>query len=108
MNSSRLGRVLSVAVLASLLAACGSSTTASSKPLAGKKVEVAAVWSKDEQKNFEAVLKKFSDDTGPTATFTTTGDLIGTVLRSRIASNSPPDVARLPQPLPLHDPPFQG
>src|SRR6266849_1647773 len=103
MNSSRLGRVLSVAVLASLLAACGSSTTASGKPLAGKKVEVAAVWSKDEQKNFEAVLKKFSDDTGATATFTSTGDQIGTVLGSRIASNSPPDVAVLPQPGLLHD-----
>src|SRR5438132_1316540 len=103
MNSSRLGRALSVAVLASLLAACGSSTTTSSKPLAGKKVEVAAVWSKDEQKNFEAVLKKFSDNTGATATFTSTGDQIGTVLGSRIASNSPPDVAVLPQPGLLHD-----
>src|SRR6266851_2047305 len=104
MNSSRLGPALSVAVLVSLLAACGgSSTTTSSKPLAGKKVEVAAVWSKDEQKNFEAVLKKFSDDTGATATFTSTGDQIGTVLGSRIASNSPPDVAVLPQPGLLHD-----
>jgi hypothetical protein len=104
MNSSRLGPVLSVAVLVSLLAACGgSSTTGSSKPLSGKKVEVAAVWSKDEQKNFEAVLKKFSDNTGATATFTSTGDAIGTVLGSRIASNNPPDVAVLPQPGLLHD-----
>jgi len=103
MNSSRLGRVLSVAVLASLLAACGSSTTTSSKPLAGKKVEVAAVWVKDEQKNFEAVLKAFSDKTGATATFTSTGDAIGTVLGSRLASNNPPDVAVLPQPGLLHD-----
>jgi alpha-glucoside transport system substrate-binding protein len=103
MNGSRLGRVLSVAVLVSLLSACGSSTTTSSKPLAGKKVEVAAVWSKDEQKNFEAVLKAFSDKTGATATFTSTGDQIGTVLGSRIASNSPPDVAVLPQPGLLKD-----
>jgi hypothetical protein len=104
MNGSRLARVFSIAVLVSVLAGCGgSSTTASSKPLAGKKVEVAAVWSKDEQKNFEAVLKKFSDNTGATATFTSTGDQIGTVLGSRIASNSPPDVAVLPQPGLLHD-----
>jgi ABC-type Fe3+ transport system substrate-binding protein len=95
---------LSVAVLVSLLAACGgSSTTTSSKPLAGKKVEVAAVWAKDEQKNFEAVLKAFSDKTGATTTFTSTGDAIGTVLGSRIASNSPPDVAVLPQPGLLKD-----
>ena len=94
MNSSRLGRVLCVTVLVSLLAACGTSnSTSGNKPLAGKKVEVAAVWSKDEQKNFEAVLKGFSDKTGATATFTSTGDQIGTVLGSRIASNSPPDVA---------------
>src|SRR5438105_15098370 len=99
MNSSRLGRVLCVTVLVSLLAACGTSnSTSGNKPLAGKKVEVAAVWSKDEQKNFEAVLKGFSDKTGATATFTSTGDQIGTVLGSRIASNSPPDVAVLPQP----------
>jgi alpha-glucoside transport system substrate-binding protein len=104
MNSSRLGRVFSVAVLVSLLAACGSSTsTGSSKPLAGKKVEVAAVWSKDEQKNFEAVLAAFNSKTGANATFTSTGDQIGTVLGSRIASNSPPDVAVLPQPGLLHD-----
>ncbi|MDQ6713114.1 MAG: ABC transporter substrate-binding protein [Candidatus Dormibacteraeota bacterium] len=104
MNSSRLGPVLSVAVLVSLLAACGgSSTTSASKPLTGKKVEVAAVWSKDEQKNFEAVLKAFSDKTGATATFTSTGDAIGTVIGSRIASKNPPDVAILPQPGLLHD-----
>ena len=104
MNSSRLGRVLCVTVLVSLLAACGTSnSTSGNKPLAGKKVEVAAVWSKDEQKNFEAVLKGFSDKTGATATFTSTGDQIGTVLGSRIASNSPPDVAVLPQPGLLKD-----
>jgi ABC-type Fe3+ transport system substrate-binding protein len=104
MNSSRLGRVFSVAILGALLAGCGgSSTTSSSKPLSGKKVEVAAVWSKDEQKNFEAVLKGFSDKTGATTTFTSTGDQIGTVLGSRIASNSPPDVAVLPQPGLLKD-----
>jgi len=98
-------RVLVLAVgSAVVLAACGtSSTTTSSKPLAGKKVEIAAVWSKDEQKNFEAVLAAFSDKTGATATFTSTGDKIGTVLGSRIASNSPPDVAVLPQPGLLHD-----
>jgi ABC-type glycerol-3-phosphate transport system substrate-binding protein len=103
MNGSRLARVFSVAVLVSLLAACGQSTTTSNKPLAGKKVEVAAVWSKDEQKNFEAVLKAFSDKTGANATFTSTGDAIGTVLGSRIASKNPPDVAILPQPGLLHD-----
>lgn len=98
-------RALVLAVAGALvLTACGTGgTTPSGKPLAGKKVEVAAVWSKDEQKNFEAVLAAFSDKTGATATFTSTGDKIGTVLGSRIASNSPPDVAVLPQPGLLHD-----
>jgi ABC-type glycerol-3-phosphate transport system substrate-binding protein len=103
MNGSRLGRVFSVAVVVSLLAACGQGSTTSSKPLAGKKVEVAAVWSKDEQKKFEAVLAAFNDKTGANATFTSTGDAIGTVLGSRIASKSPPDVAVLPQPGLLKD-----
>jgi ABC-type glycerol-3-phosphate transport system substrate-binding protein len=86
-----------------LLAACGGSSTSGNKPLSGKKVEVAAVWSGNEQKNFQAVLSAFSDSTGAQATFTSTGDNIGTVLGSRIASNSPPDVAILPQPGLLHD-----
>src|ERR1700682_2790559 len=103
MSSSRLGPVLWGAVLVSLLAACGGSSTTSSKPLAGKKVEVAAVWVKDEQKNFEAVLKAFSDKTGATATFTSTRDAIGTVLGSRVRPHKPTDVAVLPQPGLLHD-----
>jgi len=87
-----------------LLAACGgSSTSGGNKPLSGKKVEVAAVWTGNEQKNFQAILSAFNDSTGAQATFTSTGDNIGTVLGSRIASNSPPDVAVLPQPGLLHD-----
>src|SRR5438128_7271600 len=87
-----------------LLAACGgSSTSGGNKPLSGKKVEVAAVWTGNEQKNFQAILSAFNDSTGAQATFTSTGDQIGTVLGSRIASNSPPDVAVLPQPGLLKD-----
>jgi ABC-type glycerol-3-phosphate transport system substrate-binding protein len=86
-----------------LLAACGGSSTSGNKPLSGKKVEVAAVWSKTEEANFKEVLQRFSDNTGAQYTFTSTGDAIGTVLGSRIASNSPPDVAILPQPGLLHD-----
>lgn len=98
-------RILPLVVLGCLLlAACGGSSTATGgKPLAGKKVEVAAVWTGNEQKNFQAVLAAFNDSTGAQATFTSTGDNIGTVLGSRIASNSPPDVAVLPQPGLLHD-----
>jgi ABC-type glycerol-3-phosphate transport system substrate-binding protein len=87
-----------------LLAACGeSSTSGGNKALSGKKVEVAAVWSKTEEENFKAVLQRFSDNTGAQYTFTSTGDAIGSILGSRIASNSPPDVAILPQPGLLHD-----
>lgn len=102
-------RALYLVVLGTfILSACGTSSTASSKPLAGKKVEVAAVWSKTEEDNFKAVLAAFSDQTGAQTTFTSTGDAIGTVLGSRIASNSPPDVAVLPQPGLLHDLAMQG
>jgi len=82
--------------------ACGgSSPRPRSKPLAERKSR----WppsGRGRAKEIRGGLKKFSDDTGATATFTSTGDQIGTVLGSRIASNSR-RTRVLPQPGLLHD-----
>ena len=69
----------------------------------GGTMEVAAVWSGEEQASFRQVLDAFTARTGTQVTFTSTGDNIATVLRTRIEGNSPPDVAVLPQPGLLRD-----
>jgi ABC-type glycerol-3-phosphate transport system substrate-binding protein len=73
------------------------------KPLDGEKVEVAAVWTGAEQKNFKKVLDAFRTQTGASVKFTSTGDDIAPVLEPRIAGGNPPDVAVLPQPGLLRD-----
>lgn len=69
----------------------------------GGTVEIAAVWSGDEQAAFQEVLDAFTEETGVETSFTSTGDDIATVLGSRIAGGDPPDVAILPQPGLLND-----
>ncbi|MGW0804959.1 ABC transporter substrate-binding protein [Nonomuraea sp. NPDC002799] len=100
-----------LAGLAVAVAACGNApsttpaTAASSAPAAdagktlqGVKLEVAAKWTGDEQKNFEQVLKAFSAKTGAEVTYASTGEDTGAYLGPRIQGGSPPDVAILPQP----------
>ena len=74
----------------------------------GGTMEVAAVWSGTEQANFRQVLDAFTAKTGTQVTFTSTGDDIATILRTRLQGNSPPDVAILPQPGLLRDLAGQG
>ncbi|HVF12947.1 MAG TPA: extracellular solute-binding protein, partial [Acidimicrobiales bacterium] len=110
----RLAAVLSVAML--VATACGGSDdegagggatgggeTATSLQRVGGSMEVAAVWSSTEQANFKQVLDAFTAQTGTQVTFTSTGDDIATVLRTRLQGGSPPDVAVLPQPGLLRD-----
>ncbi len=66
--------------------------------LDGTTLEVAAVWTGDEQKNFQKVLADFEQKTGATVKYTSTGDQIASVLTPRVKGGSPPDVAVLPQP----------
>jgi ABC-type glycerol-3-phosphate transport system substrate-binding protein len=76
---------------------------ASAQKLDGQKIEVAAVWTGTEQKNFKRVLDAFTEKTGVDVTFTSTGDDISSVLEPRIAGGDAPDVAILPQPGLLKD-----
>jgi ABC-type glycerol-3-phosphate transport system substrate-binding protein len=92
------------AALAVALPMTGS--TAASAPrqnLDGEQIEVAAVWTGAEQKNFKRVLDAFTKQTGVDVTFTSTGDDISSVLEPRIAGGDAPDVAILPQPGLLKD-----
>jgi alpha-glucoside transport system substrate-binding protein len=75
-----------------------SPTQAAAKTLEGVSLEVAAKWTGEEQKNFEQVLKAFSDKTGAKVTYASTGEDTGAYLGPRIQGGSPPDVAILPQP----------
>lgn len=114
-RGARFFLVVLIAVVAMIAAACSSSsdttttqetggegsttTAAGSMPdLSGQSVEVAAVWSGNEQANFQKVLDQFASDTGASVTFTSTGDDIATVLGTSIEGGSPPTVAILPQP----------
>ncbi len=77
----------------------GSSTTVASLPdLTGQTIEVAAVWSAGEEAAFKQVTARFTELTHATVNFTSTGNDIATILGTRIAGGSPPDVAFLPQP----------
>ncbi|GAA2206046.1 ABC transporter substrate-binding protein [Nonomuraea monospora] len=101
-----------LAGLAVAVAACGnapttteptaagsaSATSGGAKSLQGVKIEVAAKWTGAEQKNFEQVLKAFTDKTGAEVTYASTGEDTGAYLGPRIQGNNPPDVAILPQP----------
>lgn len=64
----------------------------------GGVVNVAAVWTGEEQESFQAVLDAFTQRTGIETRFKSTGDDIGTYLGSQVAGGDPPDVAILPQP----------
>jgi alpha-glucoside transport system substrate-binding protein len=66
--------------------------------LSGVTLNVSASWSGAEQTNFEAVLKKFSDETGATVNYTSFGDQAATTLGTQIEGGNPPDVALVAQP----------
>ncbi len=66
--------------------------------LSGTSLEVAAVWTGTEQKNFRKVLDAFEKKTGAKVKYTPTGDDIAAALGPRLAAKKPPDAAIVPQP----------
>ncbi|MGP4001862.1 ABC transporter substrate-binding protein [Streptomyces sp. 8N706] len=107
--------VLATSVLALAAAGCGgddgkakgtdgeggdgkkSAPTVQLPKLDGQKIQVAAVWTGAEQKNFTKVLDEFEKRTGAEVRFVPTGDSISTFLGTKIEGGEPPDVAMLPQ-----------
>src|SRR5712664_3508503 len=93
MRSSSVIRALVVAVAAVLTAvACGTSSTSN----AGS-VKVIAEWSGEEQANFLASVKPFTDRTGIKISYESLRP-IDAVLTTRVAAGSPPDLAAAPNP----------
>ncbi|HEU4425742.1 MAG TPA: ABC transporter substrate-binding protein [Pilimelia sp.] len=100
-RTRRLGAALTAAALAAVAAGCGGDVpNPGSAPanLAGQTVEVAASWSGIEQANFKAVLDEFAKKTGATVKYTSGGNELATLINSRLAGGSPPDIALIPQP----------
>jgi len=84
-----------------ILAGCsgnGGGGGGASGDYAGTTLEVEAAWSGAEQENFEAVLKKFEDDTGAKINYTSFGDKAATTIGTQVEGGSPPDIAVLAQP----------
>ncbi|GAA2505406.1 ABC transporter substrate-binding protein [Streptomyces gobitricini] len=80
--------------------ACGGgpvSAGGGDKELSGQALNVAGVWSGAEQKNFQKVLDAFTEKTGATTRFTSTGDNVSTVVGSKIEGGNAPDVVMVPQ-----------
>ena len=102
MLTRRWTRVATLVAAASLaVAACGGSEDAderANRRLQGQQLEVAAVWTGEEQTNFEKVLDRFEKRTGAVVRFTPTGRNIAAVLGPRIEGGDAPDVVILPQP----------
>ncbi|MHB9861333.1 ABC transporter substrate-binding protein [Streptomyces sp. YIM S03343] len=111
--AARTAAAVTVGALALSLTACGGSddkkndggksstpsgSTVTLPKLDGASLEVAAVWTGQEQKNFKQVLAEFSKRTGAKVTFVPAQDPIINFLGSKIAGGQPPDVALLPQP----------
>ncbi|MFE2046169.1 ABC transporter substrate-binding protein [Streptomyces sp. NPDC059477] len=88
-------------VLAVTLTACGGDGDVSAgggdKPLSGRTVSVAGVWSGTEQQNFQKVLDAFTEQTGAETEFVSTGDNVSTVVGSKIEGGNAPDVVMVPQ-----------
>ncbi|MEU6854211.1 extracellular solute-binding protein [Actinacidiphila alni] len=82
--------------------ATGSGAGVQLPDLQGQKLEVAAVWTGPEQKNFQKVLDQFDKLTGAKSTFVPTGDSQSTFLGTKIEGGAPPDVAFLAQNGVLH------
>jgi alpha-glucoside transport system substrate-binding protein len=85
---------LSLSAAASLLAACGGSTGATSTP---KSIDLLNVWGSTELDSFKAVVAPFQSQSGITVNLESTRDL-DAVLTTRIQGNNPPDIAILPNP----------
>ncbi|MGJ5755486.1 carbohydrate ABC transporter substrate-binding protein (CUT1 family) [Streptomyces puniciscabiei] len=75
-----------------------STSTVGLPKLNGAHLEIAAVWTGQEQKNFKQVLAEFERRTGAQVTFVPAQDPIINFVGSKIAGGQPPDVAMLPQP----------
>lgn len=95
--SRRAARAAAAVVVATLVAGC-SADGAPGTARSGERVEVLAAWAGWEQERFAEVLDAFERTSGARVVYTTAHERLPEVLRERIRSGDPPDVAILPQP----------
>lgn len=106
-SNSRRARGPAIAIAAMLvLTACGGGASSDDDTklpsLAGRSVEVAAVWSGAEQEAFAKVIAGFEKKTGAKVSYVSTGDDIAKELRTKLKGKAAPDIAILPRPSLLH------
>ncbi|MDP9284955.1 MAG: extracellular solute-binding protein [Actinomycetota bacterium] len=88
-----------VGVLLLAVTAYASARSTKSSTASATKVAIVGVWSGDEQKSFEAVLKGFmAKNPGISVSYKSTGDNTPTVLSTAVAGGNPPDLASVSQP----------
>src|SRR5581483_4835303 len=81
--------------IGALVAGCGSGTPSRH---CGGTLEVMAVWTGTEQRNFSRVIAGFESATGASVSYTAAPAGVPAALDARLAAHNPPDVAFLPQP----------
>ena len=97
MRKFRLAAPLMTAVL--VLAACGNGDggdNGGDVPEGDGAIVVTSLWGGTEETAFLAVLEAFTEETGITAEYEANRTDYGTVLRTRIQGDNPPDVAIIP------------
>ncbi|KUJ65198.1 sugar ABC transporter substrate-binding protein [Streptomyces albus subsp. albus] len=65
--------------------------------LKGQRLQVTAVWTGSEQRNFTRVLAEFEKRTGAEVSFVPSGDDMSAFVGSKVAGGQPPDVALVGQ-----------
>jgi len=95
----RLSALALAALVAALVAAFSVGGAGAGHQAVSGKVSMIGVWTATEQKSFQAVIdgfhKKFP---GVTVSYTSAGNDVPTVLKTRLAGGKPPDIAEVAQP----------
>jgi alpha-glucoside transport system substrate-binding protein len=85
-----------LAALALILGACGGDDDGGTEAGDGN-ITVFSLWGGSEQEAFQKVLDQFTQDTGIDTQYESARDFLP-VIRTRLASGNPPDVAIIPRP----------
>jgi alpha-glucoside transport system substrate-binding protein len=98
-KSNKVAILAIVGVVVLAITAFASAKSTKSSTASASKIAIVGVWSGDEQKSFEAVLKGFmAKNPGISVSYKSTGDNTPTVLSTAVAGGNPPDLASVSQP----------
>ena len=86
-----------LAAMALALGACGGDDEEGGTEAGDGSITVFSLWGGSEQEAFQKVLDKFTEDTGIETKYESARDFLP-VIRTRLASGNPPDVAIIPRP----------